>query len=64
MSIKNETAEEIYKRGLASIRDFCRDREFNIYCAQVLHSAEYYLKKGERANKLEPTKHSLRKLDI
>jgi len=59
MSIKKETAEEIYKRGLEGIHDFCMNRDFNIYCSQILKDAEYFLKKGQQSNKfLKPTANS------
>lgn len=51
---KQETAEEIYKRALESIRDYCMNRNFHIYTNQILKETEYYLKKGQQvSNKVQ-----------
>jgi len=51
MSTKKNTVEEIYRRALENIRDFCRDRESNIYCSQILKKTTYSLIKGQQLKK-------------
>ena len=43
---KQKTREEIYKQALENIRGFCMNRDFNIYCKQILQDIEYALKKA------------------
>ena len=44
-----EKAEEIYRRGLIAVRDFCENRNFNVYCKSIVHDVNYVLKKGRQA---------------
>lgn len=39
--------EKRYRKTLEHIRDFCKDKDFNIYCSQILQTVEHALKLEE-----------------